>query len=466
MGRTIHCDASCEAHFNTQTNNLGGHSAFATGLLIGHWGTQRDYVLLAIPTPAQEDTGAQSWSQVNHEWVAEHARQVQRMCPGGIDVIGVYCIDGTGTPVDKKLYHLAREAAQSVALPFAKLVNADAPRDFVLLHFNPVKQSTTARTASYPGPTAPPKPADCKYISALTTSHFETLTSVVSVSFELPLAPTDSRNDVSVQDRIERTLSSWIPSIWDALAVDASTGNVIDPDDVDSGTKGAPLSKLVASHSTPLSVSLFATPVTALKGGPQGALDARFRLADGGIYATAFMPSKESAGAAVLALKMDVIRSIWYRCELLIEDEERENPETQLVHSTEVTRDAHWTLPSRHVVVISNVPLSDYKAVRDSDEDLRERIEELVSGDVAIAVEAVEGDAAAAPSAGNGSAPRGKGSARGSAPSTAVSQGSVGEGGKSTGQGVRTQGGAGVGVIGAGVAAVAALAYGVSQMWS
>eukprot|EP00163_Fabomonas_tropica_P029255 TRINITY_DN6214_c0_g1_i1.p1 TRINITY_DN6214_c0_g1~~TRINITY_DN6214_c0_g1_i1.p1 ORF type:complete len:142 (+),score=7.45 TRINITY_DN6214_c0_g1_i1:140-565(+) len=112
MGRTIHCDASCEAHFNTQTNNLGGHSAFATGLLIGHWGTQRDYVLLAIPTPAQEDTGAQSWSQVNHEWVAEHARQVQRMCPGGIDVIGVYCIDGTGTPVDKKLYHLAREAAQ------------------------------------------------------------------------------------------------------------------------------------------------------------------------------------------------------------------------------------------------------------------------------------------------------------------------------------------------------------------
>uniref|UniRef100_A0A3Q4G2F2 Protein odr-4 homolog n=1 Tax=Neolamprologus brichardi TaxID=32507 RepID=A0A3Q4G2F2_NEOBR len=63
-----------------------------TGLLIGQSSTQRDYVVMAIRTPQKEESAAAARNSVDKEWVTEHARQVSRMLPGGLSVVGVFII--------------------------------------------------------------------------------------------------------------------------------------------------------------------------------------------------------------------------------------------------------------------------------------------------------------------------------------------------------------------------------------
>lgn len=70
------------------------------GILIGKiLSSQKFFVLGLFPTPVQEEEeGRESstskakltWEKIDRIWFSEHAKQVTRMLPGGLDVIGVF----------------------------------------------------------------------------------------------------------------------------------------------------------------------------------------------------------------------------------------------------------------------------------------------------------------------------------------------------------------------------------------
>ncbi|CAN0409047.1 unnamed protein product [Lampetra planeri] len=96
-----------------------------TGLLLGLAGnsstsfasspSNRDVVLLAVPTPARDDDEEEEeedGERAGEAWAAEHARLVRRMLPGGIAILGVFLAfpggDGDGGDTEKRQAKLRR----------------------------------------------------------------------------------------------------------------------------------------------------------------------------------------------------------------------------------------------------------------------------------------------------------------------------------------------------------------------
>ncbi|KAG8013851.1 Dihydropyrimidine dehydrogenase [NADP(+)] [Nibea albiflora] len=88
MGRGYIVEDAVEGYLS---NLCEQQAAPVTGLLIGQSSAQRDFVIMATRTPQKEE----STSALDKEWVTEHARQVSRMLPGGLSVLGVFIITDT-----------------------------------------------------------------------------------------------------------------------------------------------------------------------------------------------------------------------------------------------------------------------------------------------------------------------------------------------------------------------------------
>lgn len=81
-------------------------TTFETGLLIALQGAKTDTILGFIRTPdAEEGTQATTLSV---DWVLEHARQLARMLPGGVVVLGLYVLTSSSrlSVLEQKLYSL------------------------------------------------------------------------------------------------------------------------------------------------------------------------------------------------------------------------------------------------------------------------------------------------------------------------------------------------------------------------
>uniref|UniRef100_A0A4W6EA02 Protein odr-4 homolog n=1 Tax=Lates calcarifer TaxID=8187 RepID=A0A4W6EA02_LATCA len=97
MGRGFIVEDAVEGYLSKLCEQQAGP---VTGLLIGQSSSQRDFVIMATRTPQKEDSTAAPGTSLDKEWVTEHARQVFRMLPGGLSVLGVFIItdnDGKDT---------------------------------------------------------------------------------------------------------------------------------------------------------------------------------------------------------------------------------------------------------------------------------------------------------------------------------------------------------------------------------
>ncbi|CAI5642270.1 protein odr-4 homolog isoform X2 [Oreochromis aureus] len=135
-----------------------------TGLLIGQSSTQRDFVVMAIRTPQKEESAAAARNSVDKEWVTEHARQVSRMLPGGLSVVGVFII-----------------------------TDADAKDALTTL-----RQSVA-------------KPADWKYQSGLCSS-WATVSCSLNVDMLLPL-PNNRTSTGNMEECLKEGLKAWAHQI-------------------------------------------------------------------------------------------------------------------------------------------------------------------------------------------------------------------------------------------------------------
>ncbi|CDQ93833.1 unnamed protein product [Oncorhynchus mykiss] len=210
-----------------------------TGLLIGQSSSQRDFVVLAVRTP-QKDTEGQgspsvsrgagnSLERLDVEWVTEHARQVSRMLPGGMSVIGVFLV--TPPELSKEAQNTLRRLIFAVDKHISKgrlwsLTEEDVTEK-VTLHICSKTRKVVCRTYDVRDPKSSAKPADWKYQSGVCTS-WPLLTCSVGLNLVFPVL----EMHVLPQDMekcMKEGLQTWAKQIEDGLCLingDAMPGEV------------------------------------------------------------------------------------------------------------------------------------------------------------------------------------------------------------------------------------------------
>lgn len=206
MGRGYIVDDAVESYLSEL---CGLKSTTITGLLIGQSSVQRDFVVMASRTPPKEDSSGDSFDR---DWVTEHARQVSRMLPGGLSVLGVFII--TETDAKDTLTSL-RQLVFSVEnlISSERLWSPadDDVTDCVTLHINSKTRKTVCRTFDVKDPKSIAKPADWKYQSAVCSSWI-TVSCCLNVNICLPL-PTGKNSTETMEKSIKEELEIWVQKI-------------------------------------------------------------------------------------------------------------------------------------------------------------------------------------------------------------------------------------------------------------
>lgn len=188
-------------------------STTKTGLLIGQSSPQRDFVVMASRTPPKEDS---SGDRFDRDWVTEHARQVSRMLPGGLSVLGVFIITETDA---KDTLTTLRQLVFSVEnlISSERLWSPadDDVTDCVTLHINPKTRKTVCRTFDVKDPKSIAKPADWKYQSGVCSSWI-TVSCCLNVNMCLPL-PNGKNTAETMEESIKEELKIWTQKIENGL---------------------------------------------------------------------------------------------------------------------------------------------------------------------------------------------------------------------------------------------------------
>uniref|UniRef100_A0A8C7JIX9 Protein odr-4 homolog n=1 Tax=Oncorhynchus kisutch TaxID=8019 RepID=A0A8C7JIX9_ONCKI len=280
-----------------------------TGLLIGQSSSQRDFVVLAVRTP-QKDTEGQGSPSVSRgagnslehldvEWVTEHARQVSRMLPGGMSVIGVFLV--TPPELSKEGQNTLRRLIFAVDKHISKgrlwsLTEEDVTEK-VTLHICSKTRKVVCRTYDVRDPKSSAKPADWKYQSGVCTS-WPLLTCSVGLNLVFPVL----EMHVLPQDMekcMKEGLQTWAKQIEDGLCLingDAMPGEV----------------ELLGGQAEPQSERRLTASVKVCSGS---------LTLKGMVQCRAYLHSnKPRAKHATEVIKRDVINTVSSRVEMFLED--------------------------------------------------------------------------------------------------------------------------------------------------
>ena len=136
---------------------------FRSGFVVGHrlpGSAKEDLLVHLSPTPApdeeedDEEDGEQkapsvdppkSVDEVDVEWMLEHHSQMERMLPGGIDVIGVFFVsDQSGEEALRALGRL-RKVLKVVSGRARAKTKQQQQQDFAVLHLSRSSKQVSAR---------------------------------------------------------------------------------------------------------------------------------------------------------------------------------------------------------------------------------------------------------------------------------------------------------------------------------
>ncbi|KAK2901106.1 hypothetical protein Q8A67_009221 [Cirrhinus molitorella] len=375
MGRSYFVDEAVEQY-------LGGlqpaPGSCVTGLLAGQSSPQRDFVVLAVQTPYRESEGQPKASRgvsplddIDVEWVTEHAKQVSRMLPGGLCILGLFLV----TPPE-----LAKDAQNSLKkLIFAmekyitkgrlwELSEEDVT-DRVTLHICSKTKKTVCKTFDVKDPKSSAKPADWKYQTGVSSS-WPMLTCSVEVDLLIPLTGSSSDNtDKCMKDGLGR----WAKQIEAAYCL-INGRQALDDSELISGQK----KNLKTAHRQTLPARIFVSD-------EQSELDERssalVRVCSGSIrvrgvvHCRAYIHNnKPKARHAAQAIKRDIINAVCSRVEMFLED--------LLINegSHKGLCSGQQALPRRVFapMPISGLSVCDYMFPDESTADVAERLKEML----------------------------------------------------------------------------------------
>lgn len=366
MGRGYIVDDSVEGYLSRLCEQ---HAAPVPGLLIGQNSVQRDFIIMAIRTPQREESTASSRSSLDKEWVTEHARQVSRMLPGGLAVLGVFIIDDN----DAKdalvtLQHLVFAVENLVSSEYLWCPKDDDVTDRVTLHINPKTRKTVCRTVDVRDQKSTTKPADWRYQSNMCSS-WSTVSCRLNVDLLLPI-PDNTTSSVSAMKHLKDELKLWAHQID---AGDFLIGGQKLPEDTElaAGQK-----KNVPQEFT---AQLLVTPVECSKDSTESCGGSM--SVSGAIHCTAYLHSnKLKVRLAEKALKRDVVSSVTLRVQMLLEDLE-DNSSGGFKTKTE-----QLLLPCRVYCPVersSPVNVCDYRFSDEGLFEVTDRLKEMLDLDVA-----------------------------------------------------------------------------------
>ncbi|XP_071455239.1 protein odr-4 homolog [Hetaerina americana] len=190
MGRTV----VLEENLIPYISKFASPNAYAVGLILGQSAGQRDYIVhfARTPRPAKEDIEEESietnpfgdkekettekpitsMKDLEENWVADHAKHVTRMLPGGMWVLGIFTVGKSDPYEDSSDRNRVRCALVQIREHFVKhsYLHGDGPSSEKLaLHYNTVSQKIVCRSVDLNSTMF--RPADLKIHSSPTKWH-------------------------------------------------------------------------------------------------------------------------------------------------------------------------------------------------------------------------------------------------------------------------------------------------------
>ncbi|XP_070605108.1 protein odr-4 homolog [Erythrolamprus reginae] len=350
-----------------------------TGLLVGQCSQQRDYVLLAIRTPVKEEESNNSTnhhtdlSNIDEEWIATHARQVSRMLPGGLLVVGIFIISvpELAKEIPNILRKLLFAVEKSVARKRLWNIAEEDISDRVTLHLCSTTKKL-CRTYDVQDPKSTAKPADWKYQNALSASWLS-LECTINVNIHIPLPATLASHNLEKNTR--NGLGRWAQQIEEAVFLINGQAREEDADLLEGQKKSR-------GHMPPATRNLDVRVLTQLMQSTNSRSTATVQICNGsinlkgGLKCKAYIHNnKPKVKDAVQALKRDIINTLSDRCEILFED----LLVNEIPGKKNSEREYH-NLPCRVFtrMVGSNVLLCDYKFGDETIGEIQEHFLEMM----------------------------------------------------------------------------------------
>uniref|UniRef100_A0A8C1B6C9 Protein odr-4 homolog n=1 Tax=Cyprinus carpio carpio TaxID=630221 RepID=A0A8C1B6C9_CYPCA len=317
MGRSYFVDEAVEEYLvGIQT----APGSCVTGLLAGQSSPQRDFVVLAVQTPHRESEGQPKASRgvsplddIDVEWVTEHAKQVSRMLPGGLSILGLFLV----TPPE--LSKDAQNALKRLIFAMDKYItkgrlwelSEEDVTDQVTLHICSKTKKTVCKTFDVKDPKSSAKPADWKYQTGVSSS-WPMLSCSVEVDVQIPMTGSSSDiTDKCMKDGLRR----WAKQIEAACCL-INGRHALDDSELVSGQNPK------TTHRQTLPARIFVSDAeldersSALVQLCSGSVKVR-----GVVHCRAYIHNnKPKARHAAQAIKRDIINTVCSRVEMFLED--------------------------------------------------------------------------------------------------------------------------------------------------
>uniref|UniRef100_A0A3P8SRE2 Protein odr-4 homolog n=1 Tax=Amphiprion percula TaxID=161767 RepID=A0A3P8SRE2_AMPPE len=315
MGRGYIVEDTVERYLSKLCEQQAGP---ATGLLIGQSSAQRDFVVMAVRTPQSEESTA-AGNSVDKELVSEHARQVSRMLPGGLSVLGVFII--TDTDAKDTLTTLRQLVFAVENLISSELLwnpADDDVTDSVTLHVNTKTRKTVCRTFDVKDPKSTARPADWKYQSGVCSS-WATVSCCLNVNLLVPL-PHNKTSAENMDRCLKEGLKVWANQIESGVCL--IDGKKLPEDSELTAGQRRNVRQMYSAQLLITSDDQRLPDVVQLCG---GSVSVR-----GAIHSRAFLHSnKPKAKLAEKLLKRDVVSTVASRVQMLLEEEDQSGDKQQ-----------------------------------------------------------------------------------------------------------------------------------------
>ncbi|XP_069029338.1 protein odr-4 homolog [Embiotoca jacksoni] len=372
MGRGYIVEDAVEGYLSKLCEQQAGP---VSGLLIGQSSAQRAFVVMATRTPQRDESAAATGNPLDKEWVTEHARQVSRMLPGGLSVLGVFIIsDADAKDTLTTLRQLAFAVETLISSEHLWNPADDDVTDFVTLQVNPKTRKTVCRTFDIKDPKSMAKPADWKYQSGVCSS-WSTVSCCLNVDMLVPL-PDKRASTENMDTCLKEGLKLWAHQIESAVFL--IDGKKL-PED--SELTAGQRRNVRQAYTTQLLITSDDQRLPDVVQQCGGSLSVR-----GAVHSRAYLHSnKPKARLVEKLLKRDVVSTVTTRVQMLLEELQAEEEEKK-GSSKDKQHTEQFNLPRRifcPVKVPGPVCVCDYQFSDEGLSEATDRLKEMLDIDAA-----------------------------------------------------------------------------------
>ncbi|XP_065829888.1 protein odr-4 homolog isoform X2 [Oscarella lobularis] len=312
MGRSV----LLEDQAQKRIHSLIEKGTWEFGLLIGHLTARRDYVACLIPTPQDENESDGGKIAVDDKWAIEHAKQVMRMLPGGLTVVGVYVVAAPDAArafqaqLRQLVFNTCRACDRAYELKVGCEMTEEKISDRIVLQICSSTRKNTCRTLDISDQKSTARPAELKIQSFLSKWHRLFCSFYVdnqSIALEKDVL---KGNVGALYGNLRQRLESLSNSLFLFDGERKSSDDLIEKSGHHKG-KGTEKKEHEVNFFLPQTFT-----ETSFK-----SVEASFLVhLQGSIHGCAYVHNKATIGEAVQALREDLTRSLLARCQLLVED--------------------------------------------------------------------------------------------------------------------------------------------------